>query len=257
MTNLLHAAYGLASYLFFLGTFLYAIAFVFNVPGLKTIDRGGAGAPLTEAIMVDLLLLAAFAIQHSVMARPAFKRWWTRIVPPALERSTYTLLASAVLALLVWQWRPIAGTVWSVDGTVGIALQVLSAAGWCVVLISTYLINHFELFGLRQSFAGVMGLNEARAEFRTPLFYRWVRHPIYVGFIVAFWATPVMSTGHLLFAAMTTGYILVGIWFEERDLVDQFGAQYLAYRRRVGALFPRLRAEAARGTAQARQFKRP
>jgi protein-S-isoprenylcysteine O-methyltransferase Ste14 len=191
-------------------------------------------------VLVDLLLLGVFAVQHSVMARPAFKRWWTRWVPAAVERSTYVLAASAALALLIWQWRPLGDAVWTVSGNAAIAIQLLSAAGWCVVLVSTFLINHFELFGLRQSLAPVLGLREPGAAFRTPGLYRVVRHPIYLGFLLAFWATPVMTTGHLLFALMTTGYILVGIALEERDLVDLFGADYLRYRQRVGMLLPKL-----------------
>ena len=238
MTRLLFAIYGLFAYLFFICTFLYAAAFVANLPGLKTMDSGPAGT-LSEAIVVDLLLLGLFAVQHSVMARPAFKRWWTRIVPAPLERSTYVLFASAALALLFWQWRPLGAPLWSVDGAAGIALQVVSVTGWGMVLVSTFLINHFELFGLRQSFASVLGLRDVAPVFRTPGLYRAVRHPIYLGFLLAFWATPVMTIGHLLFVLMTTGYILVGIALEERDLVDMFGADYRNYRHRVGMLFPR------------------
>ena len=239
MTRFLFAVYGLLAYLFFFGTFLYAVAFVANIPGLKTMDTGASG-PLAEAIVLDLLLLGLFAVQHSVMARPAFKRWWTRIVPPALERSTYVLFASAALALMFWQWRPLGEPIWHIEGTAGIALQVVSVMGWGTVLVSTFLINHFELFGLRQSFAPLLGLPDAAPVFRTPGLYRVVRHPIYLGFLLAFWATPVMTAGHLLFALMTTGYILVGIALEERDLVDMFGGDYRDYRRRVGMLFPRL-----------------
>ena len=239
MTRLVFAVYGLLTYLFFLGVFLYAAAFVANIPGLKTMDTGPAGT-LTEAIVVDLLLLGLFAVQHSVMARPAFKRWWTRIVPPPLERSTYVLFASAALALLFWQWRPLGAPLWSVDGAAGVSLQVVSLLGWGMVLVSTFLINHFELFGLRQSFASLLGLRDVAPVFRTPGLYRAVRHPIYLGFLLAFWATPVMTIGHLLFVLMTTGYILVGIALEERDLADMFGAEYRNYRRSVGMLFPRV-----------------
>jgi len=246
MTRFLFAVYGLLAYLFFFATFLYAVAFVANIPGLKTLDTGASG-PLAEAIAIDLLLLGLFAVQHSVMARPAFKRWWTRIVPPALERSTYVLFASAALALLFWQWQPLGEPLWHVEGTAGIALQVVSVMGWGTVLVSTFLINHFELFGLRQSFASVLGLPDAVPVFRAPGLYRVVRHPIYLGFLLAFWATPVMTAGHLMFALMTTGYILVGIALEEHDLVDMFGGEYRDYRRRVGMLFPRL------GTGRASQ----
>ena len=246
MTRFLFAVYGLLAYLFFFVTFLYAVAFVANIPGLKAMDTGSS-ASLAEAIAIDLLLLGLFAVQHSVMARPAFKRWWTRIVPPSLERSTYVLFASAALALLFWQWRPLGGPIWHIEGTAGIALQVASVMGWGMVLVSTFLINHFELFGLRQSFARLLGLGDAAPVFRTPGLYRVVRHPIYLGFLLAFWATPVMTAGHLLFALMTTGYILVGIALEERELVDLFGGEYRDYRRRVGMLFPRL------GTGRASQ----
>lgn len=244
MTRLLFALYGLLAYLFFFGTFLYAAAFVANIPGLKTMDTGPSGT-LAEAIVVDLLLLGLFAVQHSVMARPAFKRWWTRFVPPALERSTYVLFASAALALLCWQWQPLGRPLWAVDGAAGIALQIVSVTGWGIVLVSTFLINHFELFGLRQSFAQLLRLRDVEPVFRTPGLYRAVRHPIYLGFLLAFWATPVMTAGHLLFALMTTGYILVGIMLEEHDLVEMFGGEYRDYRHRVGMLFPRLGAARA------------
>lgn len=240
MSHLLFAAYGLAAYAFFLATFAHAVGFVSGWAGLRTID-GGAAAGLVETVVVDLLLLAVFAIQHSVMARPAFKRWWTRIVPPALERSTYVVLASACLALLQWQWRPLPATVWSVEGPAATVLQVGAAAGWLLVLASTFLINHFELFGLRQSWAPLLGLQESAPRFRTPGPYRLVRHPLYLGFLFAFWCAPVMSVGHLVFAVMTTGYILLGIFLEERDLLAEFGGQYARYRQQVGMLVPRLR----------------
>ncbi|HEY1229798.1 MAG TPA: isoprenylcysteine carboxylmethyltransferase family protein [Ramlibacter sp.] len=252
MRKLLSALYGLTAYACFFGTFLYAIAFVGNCPMVRGIDAGPS-VPLSEALAVDLVLLTIFALQHSVMARPAFKRRWTRIVPPALERSTYVLMASVALALLLWQWRPVAAPVWSFAGTgAGVLLQVLFWTGWGVLLVSTFLINHFELFGLRQSFAPLLGLREPAPEFRTPFFYRYVRHPIYLGFLLAFWSAREMSAGHLLFSVMTTGYILVGIFFEERDLVAQFGTRYTEYRRRVGMLLPRLRPAAPTTTGKQR-----
>jgi protein-S-isoprenylcysteine O-methyltransferase Ste14 len=232
--------YAVLVYLFFVATFLYAIGFVGNLGVPKTIDTGAA-APLAEAIAVNVGLLALFAVQHSVMARRSFKRWWTRIVPEHLERSTFCLAATAALALLLWQWRPIAQPlVWNVENpTAALALRAVFWLGWAVLFLATFLINHFELFGLRQAWAHARGSAIPAPEFRTPALYKYVRHPIYVGFLLAFWAAPAMSAGHLLFSAACTGYILVGIWFEERDLVDQFGERYRRYRREVGMLLPR------------------
>jgi protein-S-isoprenylcysteine O-methyltransferase Ste14 len=240
MKGLPSALYSACVYLFFLATFLYAIGFVEGVGVAKTIDSG-ATSDLPTALLIDLALLGLFAVQHSVMARPAFKRVWTRLVPEAVERSTYVLFASLALALLIWQWRPLPALVWSVDNAPGVAvLNSASWAGWGLVLLSTFLISHFHLFGLTQGLARLTGRDLPEAQFTTPLFYRWIRHPIYAGFILAFWATPHMSVGHLLFAAATTGYILVGIWLEEGDLVAQFGSRYLAYRAKVGMLFPKV-----------------
>jgi len=244
--------YAAVAYLFFLASFAYAVGFVGNWPLLpRTIDAGLI-APLAEALLIDFALLGLFAVQHSVMARRGFKRWWTRIVPESVERATYVLAATAALALLLWQWRPIAEPVlWSVqDPLARIVLQLVSAAGWMIALISTWLLDHFELFGLRQPWAKLRGQDIAAPVFRTPLFYRHVRHPIYLGFVLAFWATPQMTAGHALFAAGSTGYILVGIWFEERDLIAQFGQRYAAYRQQVGMLFPRLLGRGRKRPAQ-------
>ena len=231
--------YGTAVYAFFLATFCYAIAFVANLWVPKTIDSGAAPG-VVEAVVVNSVLLAIFALQHSIMARRSFKRWWTGIVSPAIERSTYVLAATAALALLLWQWRPIPEPViWRIENPVLVmATWVVFWLGWGVLLLATFLINHFELFGLRQVFARLTGRSIPEAEFRTPMLYRYVRHPIYLGFILGFWAAPVMSAGHLLFAIGATGYILVGIWLEERDLVAQFGDKYRRYRAQVGMLFP-------------------
>ena len=249
---IVNALYGLVSYLFFLATFIYAIGFVGNLPLLpKTIDSGAA-APLVETLAVNFALLGLFAVQHSVMARRGFKRWWTRVIPEAVERSTFVLAATAALALLLWQWRPIAEPVlWSVSDPVGrVVLQGVFWLGWGVLLISTFLINHFELFGLRQVWSNLRGQALPAPVFHTPLFYRHVRHPIYLGFVLAFWATPQMTAGHLLFAAGSTGYILIGIWFEERDLIAQFGQRYLVYRQQVGMLLPKFGARDRKGPAQ-------
>lgn len=235
--------YGALVYVFFLATFCYAIAFVGGLWVPKTIDSGYAPG-LAEALVVNLLLLTLFALQHSIMARRSFKRWWTGIVSPAVERSTFVLAATLALALLLWQWRPIpAPLIWRVENALAVqAIWALFWLGWAVLLLATFLINHFELFGLRQVFSRLTGREIPEAQFRTPFLYRYVRHPIYLGFVLGFWAAPAMSAGHLLFAVGATGYILVGIWFEERDLVAQFGEQYRRYREQVGMLLPWRRA---------------
>jgi protein-S-isoprenylcysteine O-methyltransferase Ste14 len=238
--KVLSALYSACACLFFFVTFLYAIGFVEGVGVPKTIDTGVAGG-LATALVVNLGLLALFAVQHSVMARPAFKRAWTMIVPQAMERSTYVLAASLALALICWRWRPMPALVWSIDDPLAAgAVRAVSWAGFGLVLLSSFLISHFHLFGVSQGFARLLRLDPPEPSFTTPLFYRWFRHPLYVGFILAFWAAPQMSLGRLLFAAAMTGYILIGIWFEERDLVAQFGTRYLEYRAQVGMLFPKL-----------------
>jgi methanethiol S-methyltransferase len=238
MGGIFSVVYGASVYLVFLGTFLYAIAFVGNLGSWKTIDSGTPGPSTAVALLIDAALLALFAVQHSVMARPAFKRWWTRFVPTAVERSTYVLFASAVLIAIYVFWQPVTAPVWTATGIAATALMAIFWLGWALVLVSTFLINHFELFGLTQVYDRLRGRQPARATFRTPLFYSWVRHPIYLGFLLAFWGAPMMTIGHLLFSVATTGYILLGIFLEERDLVAQFGEQYRNYRRRVSMLIP-------------------
>ncbi len=233
--------YGVAVYGLFLGTFLYAIAFVGNLPAPKTIDSGAVG-PLPLALAINTVLLGLFAVQHSVMARPGFKRWWTRLVPEPVERTTFVLFASLALLLLYWQWRPMPGPVWTVASPLGVfALQAIFWIGWALVLLSTFMINHFELFGLRQVYCRLRGVPVPTTAFRTPFLYKRVRHPIYLGFLLAFWATPAMSAGHLLFAGGMTVYILIAIRYEERDLVGTFGRDYERYQHEVGMLAPRFR----------------
>lgn len=230
--------YGLVCYLIFLVTFLYAIGFVGNLVVPKSIDSGPA-VPLVEALLINTLLLSLFAIQHSVMARQWFKRAWTKIIPPPIERSTYVLLASLVLLLLFWQWRPIPDIIWDVQNPTGrIVLQGLFWMGWGGVLFSTYLIDHFSLFGLRQVYLHLKSLPEEPTSFKTPGLYKVVRHPLYLGFIVAFWSTPRMTLGHLFFAAVCTAYIVVAIQFEERDLIEFYGDHYRKYRTQVSMLLP-------------------
>jgi len=239
------AVYGILAYGAFLFTFLYAIGFIGNFVVPKSIDGGWlAGASettLAQALLVNVFLLGLFAVQHSVMARAGFKRRWTRFVPPSVERSTYVLLASLVLLLLFAQWRPIPAPIWNVQNAIAAAaLVTVSLCGWALLVLSTFLIDHFELFGLKQVFARLVGRPLPAPVFKTPFFYRHIRHPIYLGFLLAFWATPTMTAGHLLFAAATTGYILIGIWFEERDLIALFGDKYLRYRAEAGMFVPRL-----------------
>jgi methanethiol S-methyltransferase len=231
--------YGVGAYALFFAVFLYLVLFVGNLWVPKGIDTGRQ-AGFAPAIVVNLLLISLFGLQHSVMARPAFKRWVTRFIPPAIERSTFVLAGSLVLALMMWQWRPITSTLWQADGALAIALWAVFALGWAVVLLSTFLINHFDLFGLRQTYLHLVQRPLTPLPFRTTLFYRMVRHPIMLGFLMAFWFTPHMTAGHLLFAVGMTIYVLVGIHYEERDLVRALGSDYIAYRRRTPALIPGL-----------------
>ena len=254
MSKRLAVLYGVLCYAAFAAVLLYTVGFVEGVIVPRSIDgpiREGAQAP---AWIVDLVLVLVFALQHSVMARPGFKAWWTRIVPRPVERSTYVLFTSAVLALMFALWRPIPVTIWSVGGAGAMAIWAVGGLGWLTALVSTFLINHFDLFGLRQVFAYASGREIPPPEFTTPLFYRVVRHPLYVGFLMAFWAAPVMTRGHLLFAVSMTAYILIAIRFEERDLVSALGGAYRAYQKRVSMIvpwFPRKAPEAPADQAEA------
>lgn len=238
MSKLISFLYGLVAYSVCFVTLLYAIGFVTGFVVPKTIDTG-VETPLFEAIVINLLLMTVFALQHSVMARPQFKAWWTQIVPQPIERSTYVLFASLALILLYWQWRPIPAVVWQASNPqVAIFLTGLELFGWVLLFLSTFMINHFELFGLHQVINNLAGKPMPAARFRTPLLYNFVRHPIYLGLIIAFWSAPTMTAGRLLFAAVTTAYIFVGIALEENDLVTIFGDDYRRYRQKVAMIVP-------------------
>ncbi|MCC6145062.1 MAG: isoprenylcysteine carboxylmethyltransferase family protein [Candidatus Hydrogenedentes bacterium] len=240
MKKILVFAYGLMAYLAFLVTILYAIGFVGNVIVPKSIDSPAAD-PFWFAMAVNLGLLTLFAVQHSVMARPAFKRWWNQYVPEAAERSTYVLFASLALLLLFWQWRPLGGVIWNVeDPAARVTIYALFASGWTLVFTSTCLINHFDLFGLRQVWLHLRGREDTQLRFATPVLYRFVRHPLYVGFMLAFWSTPTMTVTHLFFALVTTAYIVIAVQLEERDLIEMHGARYATYRKQVPMFIPRI-----------------
>ena len=239
MAGIFAVLYGVIAYGAFFFTILYAIGFAANLVVPKSIDVGGGGGPLVESLVINVLLLGLFAIQHSVMAREGFKRVWTRVIPKSIERSTYVLIASLVLLLVFWQWRPITTPVWTVTNPAGVAvLNIVFWFGWVLLFASSFMISHFELFGLTQVVARLRRKELPAPRFHTPMLYQHVRHPLYLGFLLAFWSTPCMTVGHLVFALGCTGYILIAIQFEERDLIRLFGDQYRRYREQVAMLLP-------------------
>jgi protein-S-isoprenylcysteine O-methyltransferase Ste14 len=246
MSRAVSLIFAIICYAVFFATFLYLIVFVGDFTFAATTVDAGPEAPVATAVIIDIALIALFGLQHSVMARQGFKRWWTRIVPPPVERSVYVLAASLALIILFYGWRPIDYVVWDISNPVLHSLiWLLFWAGWGTVLISTFLLNHFELFGLQQAWLHARGREAAPPQFRTPMFYRWIRHPLYLGFFLGFWAAPQMTAGHLLLAAGVSVFMLIAIQYEERDLVDWFGKDYEDYRRRAGMLLPRFRRRSA------------
>ncbi|WP_297598468.1 methanethiol S-methyltransferase [Mycobacterium sp.] len=238
MKRFLIVGYGVAAYLLFLAAFLYLVAFLGNFWVPRTVDHG-LSAPIGQAVLVNIVLLAVFAVQHSIMARPSFKAWWTRLVPASIERSTYVMLSNVVLVLLYWQWRTMPAVVWDVRLPAGrLVLWTLFWLGWAIALAATFMVSHFDLFGLRQVFLAWRGKPYTHIGFHARMLYRLVRHPLMLGFVIVFWAVPTMTAGHLLFSVAMTGYILVATHLEEHDLVEALGEQYRDYRRRVPMLLP-------------------
>ncbi len=245
MKKILALAYGMLAYLLFLVAFLYAVGFAANLVVPKGIDSGPP-VPFAQALLINIALLGLFGLQHSVMARPGFKKWWTKIVPAPVERSTFVLITSVLLLFIFWQWRPMPGVVWEVESGLGEMLfWALFWAGWAVVLASSFVIDHFDLFGVRQVVLYSQGKAYTHLEFKASAFYKYVRHPLLLGFLVAFWATPRMTVGHLVFALVITGYVLVAVRLEERDLVRFHGKAYEDYQRRVPMLLPGYRRKEA------------
>ncbi len=239
MSRILSFLYGVVNYVVFLGVFLYAIAFVGDFAVPRTIDSGGPTGAFWPSLLINAGLLGLFAVQHSVMARQGFKEWWTKIVPEPIERSTYVLFTNAVLILLFWQWRPLTDVVWSVEVAWGQwVLWGLFGLGWALVLAATFMISHMHLFGMKQVYEHVQGEELSHPDFQIPGLYRYVRHPLILGFLIGFWATPHMTVGHLVFALATTGYSFIGLYLEERDLIAQFGERYRRYREQVPMIVP-------------------
>ena len=238
MGRIISFVYGVLAHLGFLVAFMYLIGFLGNFVVPKSIDSGQAG-PVGQALLINVILIAIFGIPHSVMARPGFKQWWTKVIPQHIERSTYVMQGNLLVALLMWQWQPMVGVIWNVEHPVGASvLWGLFGIGWVMIVLTSFVINHFDLFGLRQVYLHLRGMEYTPLEFKAKWIYKYIRHPLMLGWIIAFWATPQMSAGHLVFAVGTTIYILIGIQFEERDLVKSHGEDYENYRRKVSMLLP-------------------